>query len=210
MLKRVAIVFCLACIGASGALADSRQEIRAAHEATTEAARNVKTNIEGALALIQEITAENAEQKSNEVLATIDNIEGEALGVLDQLALNGPFMNALDHARVEIRKTIRTVAAMPEGVNRNRNLAILHEQAERFEGLQSDIRAKEGEITSLIARFSTLRRDIRTNIRVGLIGDLISNLETVRDNLTAMTSTLNLVLDFDVADVTQAAPIITE
>lgn len=209
MMKRLALV-AFALTLATVAVADSREEIKLAHAATTEAAQNVKTNIEGALALIREITAENAEQKSNEVLSTIDNIEAEALGVLDQLALNGPFMNALDDARVEIRKTIKTVERMPQGANRDRNLAILHEQSEKFEALQGDIGAKEGEITGLIARFSTLRRDIRINVRVGQIGELIANLENVRDNLNAMTGTLTTVLDFDVADVTQLTPVVTE
>lgn len=209
MMKRLVLVG-IAFLVSTAAAADSREEIKLAHAATTEAAQNVKTNIEGALALIREITAENAEEKSNEVLTTITNIEGEALSVLDQLALNGPFMNALDDARVEIRKTIKTVERMPQGANRDRNLAILQEQSEKFEGLQSDIGSKEGEITGLIARFSTLRRDIRINVRVGQIGELISNLENVRDNLNAMTGTLTTVLDFDVADVTQPTPVVTQ
>lgn len=194
------VVLYLVC-GVGFAASTTQEVLKLAESSMKATTDSVKKGIDEALMLIREITGENASAHSNEVLESIQKIENNALNAVDELALNGPFMNALNDARVEIRQTLKTVEKMEQSPNRDRNHATLKNQSERFDDLQESISKKEGEITLLLGKFSGLKRDIEISIRIGKIDQLISSLEGVQENLEEMSSTLGEVLKYEVGEV---------
>lgn len=182
--------------------ADSREDLKRAENDMKDATMSVQQGISDALTLIRDITDESdPASRSNEVLEAIRVIENKALDALDQLALNGHFMNALNDVRVEIRQTLKTVEKMEPSPNRDRNLELLTRQFERFIELQQSITEKEGDITLLLSQFSGLKRDIQLSIRIGRIGELITSLESIESNLEKMNTTLGEVLSYEVGEV---------
>ncbi|NKN31691.1 hypothetical protein [Marichromatium bheemlicum] len=197
----IAALLALALPVAANASDSTREELKQAEAAMKEATSTVQQGVNDALMVIREITDENAASRTSEVLEAIEAIENQALTAIDQLALNGAFMNALNDARIEIRQTLKTVEKMEPSPNRDRNLEILKSQAERFDELQQSISRKEGEITLQLAQFTTLKRDIELSIRIGKITELIGSLESVQAHLDNMSHTLGEVLEYQVGDV---------
>ena len=201
MLRLIFIALILLASSVGLAATGAQEVLKRAESSMKTTTGNVKQGIDQALSLIREITDENAPSRTNEVLEAIQVIENNALNAVDELALNGPFMNALNDVRVEIRQTLKTVEKMEPSTNRDRNLATLKNQAERFDELQESISRKEGEITLLLGQFSGLKRDIEISLRIGKISDLIDSLESVQRNLDDMSSTLGEVLTYEVGEV---------
>lgn len=201
VLNLIAAIAISLCFTTAAALADSGEELKRAEADMKTSAIGVQKGISDALMLIREITPENAESRNSEVLKAIQIIENNALNAIDQLALTGPFMNALNDVRVEIRQTLKTVEKMPPSMNRDSNLETLKSQFERFNELQTSISEQEGAITLLLGQFSGLKRDIELSIRIGKIGELITSLESVQANLDDMSRTLGVVLQYEVGEV---------
>lgn len=200
-LKNPLIFFFLLVTVATGVNADSREDLKKAEESMKAATSNVQTGINKALTLIRQIKGESAAERTDDVLAAIEVIESDALNAIDQLALNGPFMNSLNDVRIEIHQLLKTVEKMEPSTNRDRNLEKLKLQQERFEELQRTIEVKEGEVTLMLGQFSGLKRNIEISIRVGKIDDLISNLESVQTSLDNMKQVLGQVLQVEVGEI---------
>ena len=197
----VTVIVAISFVATGAVLADSREDLKHAEQTMKTATTSVQRGINDALTLIRDITNENAPSRTNEVLEAIQIIESNALNAVDELALTGPFMNALNDVRIEIRQTLKTVEKMAPSMNRDRNLEILKRQSERFDELQRSISKKEGEITLLLGQFSSLKRDIELSIRIGKIGELIDSLESVQANLDEMSRTLGEVLQYEVGEI---------
>jgi SMC interacting uncharacterized protein involved in chromosome segregation len=175
----------------------------AAEEKMKEATENVTGGIQDALSLIRSIkgNGDEAMAQGNEILVQIAKIKDDAYAAVDQLALTGPFVNALSDVRVEIRQTMKRVERLEPGPNRDRLLSTMQAQTQRFNELQESIVAKEGEIVGLLSEFNSLEKEIELSIQVGQIGELVAHLENIEQNLANMTTTLGEVLEYEVGEV---------
>lgn len=173
--------------------------LRALNEATT----NTAIEVEQAAAFGQRI---------NQALEDLEAICSAAQGDLDLLAPEAAEQaaGAASHAETGSgtlpcsggARAGRPLARRPPSARRDRQLAALQASAGAHARLHADIRNKEGEVTALLARFPGLRQQILDDIRVAKIGALVASLGNVRDNLDAVTSTLNAVPEINVDDVT--------
>ncbi|MDF2235873.1 hypothetical protein P2H44_25250 [Albimonas sp. CAU 1670] len=202
----------LAAAATSPLAASSREDLIAAETAMKESAKTLQSGISDAMSLISSINGdgEEAAAQGDEVLQKIRQIQQDAYVAVDQLALNGPFINALSEVRVEIRQTQKRIERLEPSENRDRMLASIQRQSALYNELQESIVAKEGEITLLLGQFARLEKEIELSLKLGEIVQLVEKLQDIEDSLSDMTGTLGQVLQYDVGEVAADADISME
>lgn len=102
-LRLKSAVFLTLFFGVAAADISTIERLKHAESSMKTTTDSLKKATDEALMLIREFTSENASSRVNEVLEAIQVMENNALNALDELALNGSFIDALNDQWVEIQ-----------------------------------------------------------------------------------------------------------